>query len=228
MIVRSQQDNNLSYIAEGQYLLANVKIAAGEEREASTLLAKSIHNFHTAKRERMLYFAMVSQSLVLLKIGHNSNAQQVLGEVFDFGISHQSFFHVLQATSIMALILVNEDKIAQAVELYALAAKYDYVGKSRWFADMVGQHIEAKSNELPADVVAQAQARGQDRDLWQTAESLLQELTELGWGEEAGEHRGEGETGRFVKEELMATGGFGEVLSGDGIRRRGRWWSLNA
>jgi hypothetical protein len=59
------------------------------------------------------------------------------------------------------------------------------VANSRWFEDVVGQHIAAIAATLPPDVVTAAQGRGKARDLWATAEELLTEL--------APKHNSEGE-----------------------------------
>ena len=71
----------------------------------------------------------------------------------------------------MAIFLAEEGQAERSVELYALAASHGYVGNSRWFADVVGQHIEAMAATLPPEVVAAAQARGQELDLWFTADT---------------------------------------------------------
>ena len=62
----------------------------------------------------------------------------------------------------------------------ALAAHNPYVGNSSWFEDVAGQHIKAVAATLPPEVVEAAQARGRALDLWETAEALQAELTELG------------------------------------------------
>ena len=62
------------------------------------------------------------------------------------------------------------------VELYALAASYPFVGKSRWFEDVAGKEIAAAAEGLPPEVVAAAQQHGRARDLWETAKELAVEL----------------------------------------------------
>jgi hypothetical protein len=47
------------------------------------------------------------------------------------------------------------------------------VANSRWVEDVYGRHVAAG---LPEQVVAAAQARGQARDLWETAEEMLETL----------------------------------------------------
>jgi hypothetical protein len=67
--------------------------------------------------------------------------------------------------------------VERAVEVYALAARYPFVAHSRWFEDVAGKRISAAAAEaLPPDMVAAAQERGRERDLWAVAEELLGEL----------------------------------------------------
>jgi hypothetical protein len=43
--------------------------------------------------------------------------------------------------------------------------------------------LTAVTNSLPPDVATAACKQGKEMDFWQTAESLLTELTELGWND---------------------------------------------
>ena len=56
------------------------------------------------------------------------------------------------------------------------SSRYPFVGRSRWFGDVVGKQIAAAAEGLPPEVVAAAQEWGQARDLWETARELLEEL----------------------------------------------------
>jgi hypothetical protein len=53
------------------------------------------------------------------------------------------------------------------------------------FEDVAGKHIAAATADLPPDVAAAAQERGRVLDWWETAERLLVELLEMGWGNES-------------------------------------------
>jgi hypothetical protein len=83
----------------------------------------------------------------------------------------------------ISLLLADQGEKERAVELYALARTHPMVANAQWFEDIAGQHIAAVAATLPPQVVAAAEARGQARDLWETAAELLAELEELGWGE---------------------------------------------
>ena len=76
-----------------------------------------------------------------------------------------------------ALLLADAGQRERAVELYALASRFGFVANSRWYKDVAGKQIAAVAATLPPDVVAAARERGRARDLWATAQQLLEQ-----WG----------------------------------------------
>jgi tetratricopeptide (TPR) repeat protein len=184
-ITKYEHRDNIKGVAFGHWLLANSRFIHSENQEALSLLRQSAQTCQETGEKRTLNLVKLSQSYVLHKIGHKTQAQQLLAEALDFGLNHRSFIHVLTAIPAKAMFLGEEGETQWAVELYALATSHAFVGNSRWFADAVGQYIKVIAATLPPEVIMAAQARGRNLDLWQTAESLLTELAELGWGEDA-------------------------------------------
>jgi hypothetical protein len=84
----------------------------------------------------------------------------------------------------IAVFLSEQGHEERAIALYALAEKHPLMAQSRWFADVYGRSVAMKAAALPPLVIETARAQGQKLDLWQTAESLLTELAELGWGDD--------------------------------------------
>jgi predicted ATPase len=78
----------------------------------------------------------------------------------------------------VALLLSDMNQHECAVEFYALACQHPYVVNSKWFEDVAGKHIAKVAESLPPEVVSAAQERGRKRDLWETAEELLTELSD--------------------------------------------------
>jgi tetratricopeptide (TPR) repeat protein len=150
-------------------------------------------------------------------LGQQATARQHLLEALAVAVKIRAFVTLLHVLPIVPVFLAGEEDTrhkVRAIKIYALANSHPFIANCQFFYDIAGKDVEAVEAELPADVVTAAKARGQALDFWPTAESLLAELTELGWGEEAQRSGGAGEQGRFVKEELVATGGFGEVYRG--------------
>ena len=67
-----------------------------------------------------------------------------------------------------ALAALTEGEPARAVELYALASTARYVAASAFFDEAAGRHVRQAAAQLPPDVVAAAEQRGADLDLWET------------------------------------------------------------
>jgi len=72
--------------------------------------------------------------------------------------------------------MADEGEAERAIELYVLASRHPFVANSRWFEDVIGQHIAAVARTLPPQVAATAQERGRGRDLEGTVEKLLIDL----------------------------------------------------
>jgi tetratricopeptide (TPR) repeat protein len=95
--------------------------------------------------------------------------------------SYLAIFHILPG---IALLLTDGGQVERAVEIYALAATQGIVVNSKWFDDIAGDEIARAAEGLPVEVVEAAKARGRELDLWGTAEELLTELEQAGWGSE--------------------------------------------
>ena len=109
-------------------------------------------------------------------LGRLSQARSHLREALELSTRNKDFQHNVLAQTAVAMLLATEGRTERAVELYALASRYPHVANSQWYEDVVGKHIAAVAATLPPDVVSAAQQRGRARDLWETAEELLEEL----------------------------------------------------
>jgi tetratricopeptide (TPR) repeat protein len=102
--------------------------------------------------------------------------------------SYLAIFHILPG---IAALLADHGKVERAVEIYALAATQGIVANSKWFEEIAGDAVARAAEVLPEKVVEAAKARGRELDLWETAEGLLVELEQAGWGEEVVPSSGE-------------------------------------
>ena len=108
--------------------------------------------------------------------GRLVETRRTLREALKIGAESGAFFPPITALPAIALLRLDQGEVERAIELYALARRYPYVAKSRWFEDVAGKHIAAAAADLPAGVVAAAQERGRARDLGATVQDLLAEL----------------------------------------------------
>ncbi|MFW9998287.1 MAG: tetratricopeptide repeat protein, partial [Candidatus Odinarchaeota archaeon] len=131
--------------------------------------ARQIGHFHVDSYAALLGLSALGQ-------GQPRQARRHLYEALRTAVQKGSFIPLLYALPPVAHLLVAEGEVERAVELYALASRYPFVAHSRWFEDVVGQHIAVAAEALPPEVVASAQERGRARDLWDTVRELVAEL----------------------------------------------------
>ncbi len=106
--------------------------------------------------------------------------RQHLREALQIGYESRLHHAYTVSLPLVALLLLERGETERALELYAQALAHLCNGcKQRWFEDMAGQHIAATAARLSPEVVAAAQERGRQRNLWEIAEELLAEIE--GW-----------------------------------------------
>jgi hypothetical protein len=102
-------------------------------------------------------------------------AQKAFTSILQQAVATHRQDRLLYALVGIAFLSAKRGEAERAVELYSLAASQPFVGSSRWFSDVFGQYIEAASSNLPRARDEQARAQGRSRDLWETADELLQQ-----------------------------------------------------
>ena len=131
--------------------------------------------FVSKRYTRVLYgedCGQVGLGAALLGMGNLEEAQKVITDLLWQAVNSRRQDRLLYALVGIALLTAEEGEAQRAVELYALAGKYPFVGESRWFADAFGHRIQAASACLPPATIEAARECGRYRDLWDTAEEL--------------------------------------------------------
>ena len=118
-------------------------------------------------------------------MGQSSLAKRRLKDALKNAVDEKIFLPLIQTLPGIALLFSDQGQVERAVELYALACTQGIVANSKWFADIAGDEIAQAAQGLPVEVVEAAKARGRSLDLWGTAEALLVELEQAGWGTES-------------------------------------------
>jgi tetratricopeptide (TPR) repeat protein len=125
------------------------------------------------RARRTLYQALAA--CALCHQGDVGRARTTIDGALQTAMAVRSLIALLTALPVRALVFLKEGQPERAVELLALAQTLPHVARSRWFAEVVGRPIGEATAGLPPDVVTGARQRGQARELWETAEALLQE-----------------------------------------------------
>jgi predicted ATPase len=121
--------------------------------------------------------ALANLALAAHNLEDNHGASLHLRHALEIAQESGAMLPLLWALPAMALLLADEGDAERAVGLYALAARYPLVARSRWFAGVAGDTIATVAAMLPAGRVAILQERGRARDLGTTAAALLAELS---------------------------------------------------
>ena len=112
-------------------------------------------------------------------LNHRPEAWQHLISALEWASKGQRFMELMVSLAGIALLLADDGEVERAIELYALASRYQFVANSRWFEDVIGQHIAAVATTLSPEHVIAARRCGQASDLASSVEELLTELRPL-------------------------------------------------
>jgi hypothetical protein len=158
----------------------------GNNTEALSLAEKAYRQGDTLNPGEAQAQAQSLLGFALWRSGQIDEAKQELCQGLQTCLEIRCFKPLMELMPVICLVLVGETAVERqerAVELYAMAENLPFVGNSQLFADLLGQPVRAVAATLSPFAVAIAQTRGRDLDWWETAESLLIELKELGWSE---------------------------------------------
>jgi tetratricopeptide (TPR) repeat protein len=150
--------------------------AQGSYAEAQQLSQKSIAILQQTEQPHGLGQALSSLAYAVLRLGQLDRAQRHFHDALQMATEIQDVVSLVTALPGIALLLAERGKVELAVEIYALASRYPGIANSRWFEDMVGEHIASIAEALPSETVAAAQKRGRARELDTTAMQLQIEL----------------------------------------------------
>jgi predicted ATPase/DNA-binding SARP family transcriptional activator len=112
----------------------------------------------------------------LLTVDNKREARAFLRRSLQIGHEIGAYDPLVFGLPIIALLLVDENQIERAVEIYSLVESHPIVSNSRWWSDVVRQEIENAGSSLTRSVFEAAKTRGISLDLWETAEALLNEF----------------------------------------------------
>jgi predicted ATPase/DNA-binding SARP family transcriptional activator/Tfp pilus assembly protein PilF len=179
-----QDRANPEAFTTAQLVLGWAALAEGQYEEAEPPLQTSIAVSHTSTLRKTEAEALAALGRAAHGLGGPEEAHAHFFEALEIVVEIRLFIPLLQVLPMIAVVLVDADDPhlkARGVQLYALARSLPFVAKAQLFEDVAGRHIKAATASLPPEVVAAAQERGRALDWWETAEALLEELTELGW-----------------------------------------------
>jgi tetratricopeptide (TPR) repeat protein len=153
-----------------------VALAEKVYTEAQQVLQESIAIYRKIAQRQDLARALAALGYTARGLGQRPQAWQYLADALRITTEIQAFLPLMYILPAITLLLADQNEEERAVDLYALASRYEFVTNSHWFEDVAGKHITAIAATLSPKVVSAAQERGRARDLWATAEELMVEL----------------------------------------------------
>ncbi len=164
-------------IAESLLGLSHLALVREAYAEAQNLSERSAAIFQEAgiRDERNLVLTCVGHAA--LGLDQLAQARRYLFEALEGSAEAGTLAPAIFSIALLALLLARQGEVERAVELYALASRYPYVGNSRYWEDVVGRHIATAAATLPPEVAAAAQERGKERDLNATVAELMLQST---------------------------------------------------
>ncbi|MCB8985823.1 MAG: AAA family ATPase [Ardenticatenaceae bacterium] len=159
-------------------VLGAVALVQRHHQKAKMYLAESLKNLHRSTSfPPILGRASAIAAMAALWQDQPDEAEEHLQVVLELVSTFRDYTALIWALPAAALYLAKKEQGERALTIFALAKQEPFVANAQWFADVVGVPLAAVAAALPADTVAAAEARASELDKWETAVSLLQELT---------------------------------------------------
>jgi tetratricopeptide (TPR) repeat protein len=158
-------------------LLGYVNLVLGQVADATASLQASIDIFQQLGQRDELSQAWAWLGYVALASGQIEAARMYLAQCLQIVLEVRTILPVLEALPAAARLLCLHEEPALAIEIYALAMTYPMLAKSILIEDLAGKYITAAAEVLPSEMVAAAEERGRQRDLWEMAAALLDHFT---------------------------------------------------
>lgn len=166
-------------IAFTLFNLGRIDLVEGAAERAQQRLAKSAQLLGEMNERSLLPDVLFCLAYICRALHRREQAVQYMVRALEIVIETEPLNPMRFELPGMALLLADQGDIERAVEFYAAARQSPYIANSRWFEDIAGRYITERSASLPPAVVAEAQQRGQARQLWTTANELLTELRDV-------------------------------------------------
>jgi tetratricopeptide (TPR) repeat protein len=172
--------NDVSSNGNGYTLLGATALVDGSYDESRAYYERGIAAYRTGWQQDWQSrqgFAYAQLAILDCRQGYLEQARSHLQMAFKRIQSTQSYFGLCFIFPALSLYLVQRDRHALALEIYARAMREPLPQHSAWFKVAAGQEIEKAVKLLNPRQVLKHSRAGQARDLWQTAEEFSQRLS---------------------------------------------------
>jgi tetratricopeptide (TPR) repeat protein len=180
-MVTTQAGAHQVMLGPAQRALGWAALVEEKYAEAQGWMQESVASFRRIGQPEWIARSLTGWGRASYALGNISEAHQHLYEALMIAVEIGAFIPLLDIMPIVSLLLADQGEVERGIELYSLANQHPFVRQAQLYEDIAGRHIAALAESLPPDVVEAAKARGQAREMWDTASGLLEELPKLGW-----------------------------------------------
>jgi len=156
--------------------LGRIGLVEGEAEQAERHLQESAGILQKMNERSLLPDVLFCQAFTSRALNNRQQAIDYMIQSLKIVIETEPLNPMRFELPCMALLLADQGEVEQAVEFYAAGLQSVYIANSRWFEDIAGRHITEIATTLPKNVIVAAQNRGNARNLWTTANALLDKL----------------------------------------------------
>jgi DNA-binding SARP family transcriptional activator/predicted ATPase len=157
-------------------ILGRVYLGRGELPQARTTLEQALKMCLQVHDRGHLAEVYTSLGICYALQGELKLATQAAIDALECNYRYQSAWIVADDLPAAAVVFALSGNAALAVEVYAAACNYGFVANSYWLNEAIGQQIAAAANQLPEEVVKEAERRGRELDLLASVPGLFEDL----------------------------------------------------
>jgi len=169
--VDNQRDAGLAL-----WLLGMLSLIAEEVDQAQSLLQESLASFRKVEGAGEIGWVFSLFAEVARRQGQPALAKEYLYEGMHAASGALGMVTILTGLFCYMNLLADEGQFERAIEMGILALRYPLVGKSVGGRALHAAWLDKIRAGLPPEVAAEAEARGRQRDLQETAAEILAEF----------------------------------------------------
>jgi predicted ATPase len=165
-------------------ILGSLELAEDNYDEAKQHLLESLDIFQQYQDPSLISRVYGALGIYYLLTGDEKQAQGCALKTLQIAIKISDVLTTAYGIGTAAVLLAAQGQPERAVALNSLCLENVPIYRVSLSVEAkMREPLTAVTNSLPPDVATAACKQGKEMDFWQTAESLLTELTELGWND---------------------------------------------
>ncbi len=162
--------------------LGQILLLEGKFEEALPVLYDDLEVIYLSHSKARISMGNTYLAIAEYSCGRIDQAKQLAYDALQNAVTQKIHIAMQHAFLSLIVVLSGVGEVEQAIELDALMCRDHPLFDKGWNLITLKRPFLEKIATVPPEIVTAAQERGRQLDYWQTAESLLAELTEQGWG----------------------------------------------